>query len=340
MTQFPYIKYSPSCKGRGVRLAYFDLGANWANTLRLFQDISGCDPTDGRWEIYAWEAHPLITPYVDRFVDWLNGVGIRPRMDIIPSGSTPDMINFAERHGCAPTLTAGLTGPEMHLIMKRVAECLSASKRIKSALRKLKVDRALASKDLVSNRLAMAAKPHRNDAGPYTVRRQRFTLIPAAAGTKNGTLEFAFTRFGLLKGVGAPNESTGRSNLKSSKDQRQSISQTESARALVFDFPEWFAAWFEAHDYIVVKMDIEGFEFAVIQKMIDLGVICHIDVLAWQCHGHSAPAGVSCGTLYRRIKDMCPHILVLSENSRKEGDSKYDGFDRASKTELLHYGPY
>ena len=49
-----------------ARLVYLDLGVNWANTLRLYRDLGVCPPDDPRWEIYGFEASPLLHPYVDQ----------------------------------------------------------------------------------------------------------------------------------------------------------------------------------------------------------------------------------------------------------------------------------
>ena len=61
--------------GTGPRRVFIDLGANWCNTLRLYEDLVDKETTlpDAPWEIFAFEASPLIAPYADRFVAWLNG---------------------------------------------------------------------------------------------------------------------------------------------------------------------------------------------------------------------------------------------------------------------------
>ena len=69
------------------RYVYLDIGANWANTLRLHDDI-GCHP-GATWETFAFEPSPLIWRYLEEFTRWLNGDGQpHPKRDFSRS-STP-----------------------------------------------------------------------------------------------------------------------------------------------------------------------------------------------------------------------------------------------------------
>ena len=54
------------------------------------------------WEVYGFEAAPLLMPYVDQLVRWKNGVpGVeRPVTCFPPAGSTKDRIRFAKLVGC------------------------------------------------------------------------------------------------------------------------------------------------------------------------------------------------------------------------------------------------
>ena len=85
----------------GLRRVYIDAGANWANTLRLYRDI---EPTASRapWEIYAFEASPLITPFLERYCTWLNGggIGVAPSSCLPQSGSTAHLFRYAGSVGC------------------------------------------------------------------------------------------------------------------------------------------------------------------------------------------------------------------------------------------------
>ena len=51
---------------------YIDLGANWANTLSLFEEVPYID-TAVKWNIVAFEASPLIQPFLYDYCRFLNG---------------------------------------------------------------------------------------------------------------------------------------------------------------------------------------------------------------------------------------------------------------------------
>ena len=52
------------------------------------------------------------------------------------------------------------------------------------------------------------------------------------------------------------------------------------------DFGRWVAETFTKDDYIVVKMDIEGAEFKVLEKMMADGSILYINELYLETHAH------------------------------------------------------
>lgn len=82
------------------RLVYLDLGVNWANTLRLYRDLGRCQMESPRWEIYGFEAMPLMHKYIESFTNWLNGEGAKPPMELPPAGSSGDLWIFARKLGC------------------------------------------------------------------------------------------------------------------------------------------------------------------------------------------------------------------------------------------------
>ena len=89
-----------SAKCTSGRLVYLDLGVNWANTLRLYRDLGRCSMESPRWEIYGFEAMPLMHKYIESFTNWLNGEGAKPAMVLPPAGSSADLLNFARKYGC------------------------------------------------------------------------------------------------------------------------------------------------------------------------------------------------------------------------------------------------
>ena len=194
----------------------------------------------------------------------------------------------------------------------------------------------------------------------------KFTLIPGAVGVDDTTTTFAVTRFGLLRGVGPVDSDSNHSGasaqrprderlltskgapqaalLQGSKRHHSSslakkIEEPQRFQVNVVDFGTWFRNSFRADDYIVVKMDIEGMEFPVLRELEEFGVLCHINVFAWQCHespgGHTKP---QCPGLEQRVKAACPDLMMLTESDFKGHNigtlpSTYQGFDRDSMDE-------
>ena len=105
--EFWWCTKAPAWAGRprAGRLVYIDVGANYANTIRLHDDIgcfAGCAGRRSPWEGYAFEASPIIWPYLVQFAAYLNGEGPRPEMEVPDSGSSDDAVRYhARRFGCA-----------------------------------------------------------------------------------------------------------------------------------------------------------------------------------------------------------------------------------------------
>ena len=93
---------------RGVpqRHVYVDLGVNWGDTLELYRkgmvDAAHNDATN--WEVYGFEASPLIQPFVDEYVAWLDGgTTSKPVLCVPPTGSSKHLALWAPRYGCPAT---------------------------------------------------------------------------------------------------------------------------------------------------------------------------------------------------------------------------------------------
>ena len=162
--KFPWAIYDFNTvrMNRTARHVYVDMGANWANTLRLWQDM-GIKGENSSWEVYAFEASPLIQPYVERFTQWLNGKGSKPELTVPPAGSSSELNQYAARCGCP-------TGD-----LDAMRQCMW--KTFEAQLNRLAPDPALNSSTLIEARLAEAKvrSPEQN----------RYTFIPAAVGVKD-----------------------------------------------------------------------------------------------------------------------------------------------------------
>lgn len=104
------------------------------------------------------------------------------------------------------------------------------------------------------------------------VRPHRLTLVPAAAWVADGRMEFAGSmaldghQMGQLQAVGAL---PGAKNVSS---------------VLTLDFGRWLRQTVQSHDYVAVKMDIEGAEFPLLEHMLATGVLCLVDELFVEIH--------------------------------------------------------
>ena len=58
------------------RHVYVDLGSNWGDTLDIYEGLSALDHVRRRraqWEVYAFEAAPLLMPYLEQLLQWKSG---------------------------------------------------------------------------------------------------------------------------------------------------------------------------------------------------------------------------------------------------------------------------
>jgi len=258
------------------RRVYVDLGANWANTLRLFEDL-GEKRFEKPWEVYAFEASPFIQPYLEKFVAWLNNEGPEPPVTVPPSGSSDHLSLLAPRYGC----------PKVP--MDAMRQCMF--KVFKVPLSQLHPDPSLNSTALIQDRLNIAKIP--------STGQNRFVSVPAAAGARSGMLELGvMTAEQMIRG-GAHSED---------------VAGTAQTSANVVDIPQWLAEHYTPADYVIVKMDVEGAEFQILEKLLSGPNACLIDVLAMECH----PWAGNCPALVAKLRQH-PCITVLQEGSGYEG---------------------
>ena len=149
----------------------------------------------------------------------------------------------------------------MRKIFARVASC---------GVTCFPVDHALLNAAHVARQLGVAATPHSPSSS-----RPRYTFVPAAVGARNFTTDFG----NVIPGAYAN-------------------PHARSAKVEVVNFPSWFARHFRAEDYVLVKLDIEGFEHTVLRQLLAQSSGPLIDHLAWECH----PVGsAKCTNLSRAL---------------------------------------
>merc|ERR1719171_2256719 len=253
------------------RRVYMDMGANWGNTLRFHRDMDFYNASVGPWEVYAFEASPIIKPYVDKYCAWLNGDGPKPPLTVPPSGSTMHMGLLAPRYGCAKEEN------EMRTCMLEL---------FKEPLSKLKPDPTLEVPSKAQERMAIAHDLAAHPLGLHD--HDRFVFVPAAVGAQDASLTFSGTASSMLYGGGMESDAGA----------------TFTQQTPVVDVVSWLVQNFREEDFVMVKMDIEGSEFEVLKALLD-GHHNLVDVLSLECHAWFKPKTKElpgCGELIARLE--------------------------------------
>ena len=311
------------------RFVYVDVGANWGNTLRLFQDI-GC-PINVPWEIYAFEASPMMWPYLDAQVAFLNGGSgggnlTRPVPPMPIAGSTADTVRFYSRwFRCS---SGSSTAARFACIKAHVTP------RIRSLLTDSSKWAYLNDSQLVRARLAEALVPNVN-LGRATSQ-PRYTLVPAAAAERDGWLDMEWGESSLLRGGGRVARCAG-----STSGGGASSSCSGRYRVFAAGLASWLQLSFgggsggdsssaKGKTLLVLKMDVEGAEFTLLPSFVGAVQPGLISAMAWECHELDAKSrfNSSCARL-KHVAQRAGIELVVSERQ-----SGYSGMDSASIREL------
>lgn len=324
--------------GRNI---YIDLGANWANTLRLHEDIvrdynlrgrlrTGRDGAPRPFEVYAFEAAPHIQPYVAAFAEHLNSGGPPPCVIVPPAGSSWVLARYAYENGCCDKRGATWESNVRHTPnhVKCPYHCCPPSehmpprtrstlppleacmhKRFQRPLKQVALAGQPASADEVQARMAEAATPH---AGS----RPRYTFVPAAAGAAAGFMPLhGVTPIQLIHG-GAGSRS------------RASFNATRVLSVPVANVVDWLSSHFRKEDLVLLKTDIEGGEFPVMDAMITRGGVQLIDFIVWECH----PWAGDCAALEQALRKANPRLVFAKEH---DGTAATQGYDSSSAPERL-----
>ncbi|MBL18268.1 MAG: hypothetical protein CMC82_00355 [Flavobacteriaceae bacterium] len=114
-------------------------------------------------------------------------------------------------------------------------------------------------------------------------------LIKKAVWIEDGQVDFhvvTVTRYGdETRKTGASTLNTEKSEWNKRVHKEVKVEKVES-----IDFSNWVLSNFSKEDYIVLKMDIEGSEYEVLDKMIDDGSIYYVNELWIEFHWNK------CGT--------------------------------------------
>lgn len=105
------------------------------------------------------------------------------------------------------------------------------------------------------------------------------TAFNSAVGNKDGTITV-----NIQQGNGP---ASGKGSSIVSLDEWRPVGTKpfiETAEIPMIDLSKWIEDHLEEDDYLVVKMDIEGSEYDVLEKIIERGVVSYIDKLYIEWH--------------------------------------------------------
>ena len=280
-----------SAQRRARRNLYVDMGANWANTLHLGAELF---PHRGPWLTVAFEASPLIQPFLEAYAQFLNGNRSAAPVACLPrSGSTIHLRRYAGALGCAV---------EDNDAMRQCAWA-----KLAVHLARLRADPALNSTALVAHRLEAAARVSGVACAPAC--RSRVIAVPAAVGASEGWMRLWGAPSQLIRGGAKPVAPAG-------------ASSADFHIVRQVDVVAWLAVAArrvrQHHGVVFVKMDVEGAEHAILRRMEAAGVHRLLSALAVECHDPGCPATM------RRIRGWGVRIWT---------EADYGGMDRASAAE-------
>ncbi|MDA7838759.1 glycosyltransferase family 29 protein [bacterium] len=267
---------------RTPRHIYIDLGANWCNTLDLYKDLD-LNMDDEAWEIYAFEASPFLQRYVNDYTDYKNGIREEPIVNVPRSGSSYDLASYGPKYGCRGSISS-------------VKNCIYS--KIGPELKKLKPDPFFDNNlELINSRKSLATE---------TPIKTRYVHIPAAAGNRDGSFQvWGDEKSQLIGGVTSVN-----------------IGKWRAYTVPVVDVVTWMRTYFSKDDFIVLKMDIEGAEFPILNEMLNNNDIQNINYLIMECHSK----GGNCNTLGKRLQRV--KGLVIMEEGKDYKLHSYKKFDK------------
>ena len=100
------------------------------------------------------------------------------------------------------------------------------------------------------------------------------------------------------------------------------------------DIATWIAESFTKDDFLFIKMDIEGAEYAISEKLHRLGALGLIDVLSLEAHDHGFTKTIrSKNALDNFFKTNAPGMRVIKEGGLHQG---YDSHSKPPSADAIH----
>jgi len=108
----------------------------------------------------------------------------------------------------------------------------------------------------------------------------KITFIGKAVWIRDEQLSF------FLATSWAGNYRGGSTLLRGHTDNACQVDYNHPVQVEAFDFSRWLASNFTERDYVIIKMDIEGAEYEVLEKMIQDGTLQLVNELHVEFHQH------------------------------------------------------
>ena len=285
---------------------------NWANTARLFEDIG---EQASSYEIYGFESSPLIAPFADQYFEWLNGDrSEEPELCLPRSGSSYHLAGYAAAFGCAAS-PHQMGRHDSAASNAQMRECMW--KRLELPLAALQSDPRLNDSALISARMDRA-RQRRCQPKPS---RNLYTFIPAAVGsTDEAWLDFYGPPRQLIRGGSVSSDvATRHYNKKTGKPDPGFHLMTYDFHVRSVNFPAWFDRSFSERDYVILKIDVEGAEHAILREMVRRRIMPKVDVLSMECHNLLNTTG--CTALHHHVQAAAPRMQMMREAKPSQGNS-------------------
>ena len=247
-----------------MRHIYIDVGANWCNTVDLYKKIPEYQ-VGQIWQIYAFEATPIISAYLESCTEALNAGRTPPTSPLPPSGSSNDLFSYAVSAGCS---------------RRAWKQCIQNKLRMQHP---------------PTNNATSAEVRERLNSAKYTTTKTTYIAIPRAASvSSSGVVLYGATSLWQLVRGGALAENAGTRS-----------SDLKGMRVASVNLVRWMTQSFTPDDFVVLKMDIEGAEQHIIPQMIRQNAVPLVDMFLWECHynaNHNMPNFTKCHTMEHNLR--------------------------------------
>ena len=275
------------------RRVYIDLGVNWANTLLQYRQHEPEETTTksrrawGEWEVFGFEASPLIQPWLEEHVAWLDGRrSDAPVLCVPPTGSSKHLALWAPAHGCPSSPPAAMRSCmwkvlQPHLATLKPNPRLNSSSLLDSRLRSASPaaasHRCMGSLRSQTKQQLLQAQQQQTAPSPTrssgistptpataavgassTASHTRFTFIPAAAAAGGGFLWIWNSAEQIIRGGGHSSVNFGGGGPgggppSEALEEGKPHDNWHYVRSV--DVGRWLTASFSPRDHVVLKMD-------------------------------------------------------------------------------------